>query len=352
MDPKCSTAGERGFTLLELLVAMTIMLIIMGGTFTAFMHAMRVNETATLKMQVNDGLRTGIDLMVRDFIQVGQGLPSGKVISIPSGLGGNPVVRPGPPGAGYNFGAGATEISAVTPGAGLGPIVNGVTTDMITILYVDSLFDPTQCVLSAAGDQMTLTNTTPIEAGDVIMFTNSLGSAMQYATRRVGLPVQTVQFAVGDPLQLNQRGAANGTVLDLQSAPGVYPATTATRIRMVTYFLDARNNTPQLIRCINAECVVDPSGRRTVAFGVENLQLSYDLVDGVTNPTNVRMDNTDLNGGGRCGASPCSPNQIRKANLFLAVRSRTQSHLTAQFFRNTLATQVSFRSLALVDRYQ
>ena len=107
---------------------------------------------------------------------------------------------------------------------------------------------------------------------------------------------------------------------------------------MVTYFIDTRRQPAQLVRCLNAECVTDPNGRRTVAFGIENLQLSYDLVDGVTNAADVK--------------SPASPNQIRKVNVFLAARSRNRFTVTGQCFRNSVATQVSLRSLAFVDRYQ
>ena len=158
-------------------------------------------------------------------------------------------------------------------------------------------------------------------------------------TRHQGArPAQTAFFDVDDPLNLNQRAAEDGTVIQLQSSPGVYPPTTAMRIRMVTYYIDNRREPTQLVRCLNAECVVDPNGRRTVAFGIENLQFSYDLVDGVTNPADVK--------------NPASANQIRKVNLFLAARSRNRFTASGQCFRNSLATQVSLRSLSLVDRYQ
>jgi hypothetical protein len=39
-------------------------------------------------------------------------------------------------------------------------------------------------------------------------------------------------------------------------------------------------------------------------------------------------------------------------NLFLAARSRNRFSASAQCFRNSLATQVSLRSLSFVDRYR
>jgi len=351
--PTPRSHAQAGFTLAELLVAMAITLIIMGVTLTAFTHAMRANEVAILMLGANENLRIGLDLMVRDFIQVGQGLPSTKVISLPSGTSANPIVRPGPPGMNYTFPAGATELTAVTPGAGLGfnartetGVDTGVATDIVTVIYADSQFvgtdgNPPQCTLSADGSRMVVSIDAQIEEGDLIMFTNSTpnGTALQMVTRHEGTPPnQTAYFDVSDPLNLNQRTAEDGTIIQLQSSPGVYPPTTATRIRMVTYYIDNRREPAQLVRCLNAECVVDPNGRRTVAFGMENIQLSYDLVDGVTNPADVK--------------NPASPNQIRKVNLFLAARSRDRFSVTRQCFRNSLATQVSLRSMSFVDRYQ
>jgi hypothetical protein len=350
--------GNAGFTVVELLVATAITLVIMGGTLVAFTHAMRANEAAVLSLGMNGSLETAIDLMVRDFTQVGQGLPSTKVIAIPSGTGAGAVIRPGPPGTNYTFPAGATEMAAVTPGAGLGGLVNGAATDMITVVYADSLFDPLlcnttpagACTIAADGASMAFTSNTLIADGDVIMFANGTapGSAAQMVTGHGGsLPNQTIQFGARDALNLNQRGASiAGNVLDIQTSPGVFPPTTVSRIRMLSYFLDATADPPRLMRRINAE----PA--RTVAFGIESLQFSYDLVNGLTNPTDVKMNATDLAGGGACGAAPCSPNQIRKANLFLAARSRGRYTATQQFFRNTLVTQVSLRSLAFVDRYR
>jgi hypothetical protein len=76
------------------------------------------------------------------------------------------------------------------------------------------------------------------------------------------------------------------------------------------------------------------------------------MVDGATNPSNVRMVAVDLTTAGACAPQPCSPNQVRKMNVFIAGRSTERFSATREFFRNTLTTQVSLRSLALVDRYK
>ena len=121
---------------------------------------------------------------------------------------------------------------------------------------------------------------------------------------------------------------------------------TASRVRMITYFIDTATDptSPRLLRQINA------GAPNAVAFELEAFRLTYDIADGVVNPATVRMVAADLAAGGACGASACSPNQIRKANVTLAIRSARRT-TEAGFYHNTLFTQVALRSLSFVDRY-
>ena len=53
-----------------------------------------------------------------------------------------------------------------------------------------------------------------------------------------------------------------------------------------------------------------------VAFDVENLQITYDLVDGVGNPSGVKMNACRSERHLRLARpAKCSPNQIRKINV-------------------------------------
>lgn len=125
--------------------------------------------------------------------------------------------------------------------------------------------------------------------------------------------------------------------MNLQNSPGVFPPTTATRVWMVSYYVDTVTDPtlPRLVRRINM------GQNLAIAMGVENIQITFDLVDGVTNPTNL-----DTLPAGN------SANQIRKANLFLLARSLEEDRQTREFFRNSMATQVGLRSLSFVDRYR
>jgi prepilin-type N-terminal cleavage/methylation domain-containing protein len=357
---------QAGFTMVELLVSLAITTVIMGATMAALSQATRAAETATLMSNVNGGLRTAMDLIVRDMLQAGQGLPAGRVIQIPSGIGAQPIRLPGPPNTAFVL-AGATQISAVIPGPALGPVVNGQATDIITTLQADSAFDQVRLTaLPANGEGMNVDPSVDLDdgtaddlhPGDLIMLTKGSVSALAQVTKVAG---QHVFFDPGDSLNLNQPNAEMGTVKWIRNEPpgnppGPFIAATATRIRMVSYYLDTATDPqrPRLVRRINNghETSFDNSLGTAVAFNIENLQFTYDLADGVTNPANVRMVAADLNGTGRCAPNDCSPNQIRKLNVLLGGRSANRLSATQQFFRNSLVTQISLRSLAFVDRYR
>lgn len=348
-----SRPRESGFTLSELLVAMTLGLIVTGGALVVFQHAVRASQSVKQKLDMHDNIRIALDLMVRDFVQVGQGLPAGKVVAIPSGVGALTINRPGPEGANLTFAAGATELPAVTPGDALGVAINGLTTDMLNVIYADSQFDLAQATIAADGESATVDAAVPIagvpdpiRAGDLIMFTNAQGSTLMMVTGTDDPATQTIYFADGDPMGLNQRGADAGTIMQLNPTPGADFTAQLTRMRMVTYYIDNANpDQPRLVRRVN----MNPG--RVVAVGLDNLQFSYDLVDGITNPTNQD--------------DPATPNQVRKINIVVGARSRERSVLLVgrpevpegqqapdPFFRASLTSQVSLRSLALVDRYQ
>lgn len=364
-----ATANDRaGFSLVELVVSMGVSSLVMAGGFAAMTSAQRANHTVKQVTGMNNNLRVGMDLIVRDLIQAGQGLPSGMVVTVPSGPGALPIVRPGPAGESYTFDPAQPTISAVTVGAGLGPEINDRPTDIITILAADNAFD--EVTITALDDiSATVSATSVIDdapdaagdnlrVGDLLMFEKGSVNTLRYVT---GVNGQTVSFNEGDPLNLNQSGATDGTMEQyLAQAPaevlngGVLP-TRVTRLRMISYYLETPDGADRALRLIRR---INGNPPTTVAFLIEGLTISYDLVDGVTNPTNVAMNAADLAGTGACDPDPgtapvltCGPNQIRKVNVRLTGRSAEPNYESRLFYRNSLSTQVSLRSLALVNRY-
>ena len=88
--------SARGFSLIELVIGMAVLGLVMTGVMSVMLEATRANDTVALQTQANNNLRVAMDLITRDLLQVGQGLPTGRVVGIPSGPGADPVRRPGP----------------------------------------------------------------------------------------------------------------------------------------------------------------------------------------------------------------------------------------------------------------
>lgn len=367
---------QSGFTLIEFMVAMGITIVALAATVLAFKDATNTNKNITLKSDLSDNLRAGVNLLQQDLIQAGTGIPTGG-IPIPYtpgpanclGSGGAPIHRPNLTG-GLTFPVCNVSLNAVEPGWQLGPPITspdataGGNTDLITMLYVDNTlalnarminepalganpgcpagsitnngrtatFDPTCILFSATGVQ--------INPGDLIMFSNSKGNAIQEVTSVSG---QVLTFASGDGLDLNGRSDPQGTMTQLENTNtsgvpnGTFPPTTATRIWMVTYYLDNVTDplTVRLIRRVN----FNPG--QPVGETIENLQFKYNFVDGATNPSGQPSIPTGE-----------SESEIRSVDVILGARSTMAWGQNHTFLRSNFMTQVSLRSMAYVNRYQ
>ena len=365
---------QAGFTLLELMVAMGVTLVILGAALMAFTDALHSNQNVALSAEMTENLRAGLNLIQQDLIQAATGIPTGgiPIPNTPNAGGtcniGQPVNRPALTG-GLTFPACNFVLPAVEPGSNLGPQITspdanpGPNTDVITVLYADNTLsldkDPVNrpaspgvpaCngTITAEGDSMTFDPACVnlaaagirVQPGDLIMFSNAIGNAIQTVTSVNG---QTLNFASKDAFNLNGRKDPQGTIIQLQNLDpttgkpnGTYPPTTATRVWMISYYLDNIAD-PQHVRLIRQ---VNFQPRQPVGETLENLQFTYNFVDGVTNPANQPAVPAGL-----------SENQIRSINVYLAARSITLFGQTGRYLRSNLATQVSLRSMAYVNRY-
>lgn len=108
---------------------------------------------------------------------------------------------------------------------------------------------------------------------------------------------------------------------------------------MISYYLDNISSPPyvRLIRRVNFNA---PS---PVGETLENLQFTYNLVDGVTNPSNLQVL-----------PNSSSESQIRSVNVLLGARSTylTKGGSKPMYARNNLVSQISLRSMAYYNKYQ
>src|SRR4051812_20242934 len=93
---------DAGFTLIEAIISTALTLVVVGAGLGAFTKGMDITDTARIISETNQSLQVAQSLMVRDFVQVGQGIPRGG-IPIPTGAGANPIPRPAQAGAGLTY---------------------------------------------------------------------------------------------------------------------------------------------------------------------------------------------------------------------------------------------------------
>ena len=363
---------QIGFTMVEFLVAAAISLVLIGAAVSAFTDAVRSNEMVTLTADLNDNLRASLDLISRDLVFAGTGIPPSG-INIPSGPG-ITINRPNLTPTAFL----GSVLPAVSLGTGLGPAVAipdtassappAAPTDILTVLYDDNTWNQAENMdfapinrtalgatpacngtITNIGDSVAfdancnnLTNArVPIQPGDLIMFTNPSGvTAIQTVTAINGQQLSFAKNTSIDKFGFNQSGAPQGTLIQLQNPPGAWPPITATRIFMISYYLDNISDPtrPRLMRQLN----FNPA--QPVGDVLEALTARYNFVDGNSPPTFYANQAAVPNG--------LSANNIRSVNLFLGARSNRPYSKSTKFLRDNMTTQVSFRSLSYFNRYQ
>src|SRR5579884_4279763 len=212
-----------GFTLLEILVAASLALLMLGLGMMLFSSLLNISDEATATAEMNQNLRAAANLISQDLMMAAAGVPIGG-LPLPSGANAQPVNRPGP--CCNTFPAALGVIPAISPGYGLGPSQASANVD-----------------------------------------TSYLAGAITNSDEITILEV--------DPLsQINQPNAAAGNFAAILSGS---PPTTAYRLLMISYYLDFSNpNEPVLMRQL------DDQAAMKVAAYITGLQFTYDLSDGKT----------------------------------------------------------------------
>src|SRR5271169_639162 len=273
---------QSGFTLVEFSVAMAITMVALLATVMAFRKATYSNQNVTQREDMADNIRAGLNLLEQDVIMTGMGIPTGG-ITIPTFAatagcpgGTSNLARPVPTGT-ATFPVCNTTLPAIEPGSAMGPFItapdatSAVNTDILSVSYADNTASSTSNIIgmnaqpingtscpagtiSATGNSVTFDpscfNLTSLAAsgvqinpGDLIMFSNTNGKALQVVTSVSG---QTLNFASGDAFHLNGiASAVGGTIKYLQNSTtnagvvtylGTYPPTSATRVWVVSYW--------------------------------------------------------------------------------------------------------------------
>ena len=296
-----SSSRHRGFTLVELLIGVTLGLIVIAGATQLFTKAMTVSDQLNNRGEMQQNARSGINSLVQDLSLAGTGGMPQTGIALPSGGSAkNPSIACDNTPKCYVLagGGGAINFSdavlhVITPIGKVGQqnLAGTAATDVITVAYGDSdpnfqidckpltsitqtpnsgtatsytlTFDPTvfsaACPSAPSPSMNPLLSTTDgLQVGDVLALSNLNGLAAAVVTGITeGSGSHTVTLSSTDLLKYNQYVGTSGTLAtnlsNKSSNPPVYPSTSVFRLWVVTYFVYKQpDGSLRLMRQVNA----------------------------------------------------------------------------------------------------
>jgi prepilin-type N-terminal cleavage/methylation domain-containing protein len=358
---------QAGFSLIEVLVASALTVLLMAACLGTLNDAIHATEGVTLMADTQENLRAGMNYIVQDLSQAGEGIPQGGIPITGA------IVWPG---TGGNFPAAWGAIPAIAPGPGLGATTttSGNPSDTITLLYADTTIwlsqhpinDPLNCPngsITSSGTKpnakttatfdVNCVNINGLNPGDLILLqsnatscndaptaigTMSCDASLSTAGNSTALMTvssvagQVVTFNPGDPFGLN--GAA---------PPGSgAQQVSATRIWMISYYINSTINPqrPLLMRQVGLNTAQE------VGEVIENMQFFYDILNPGAIPPALLSPTEQEN--------PTFANltYIRDVYVQLYARSENTFSVSKQYFRNNLVTVVSARGLNFYNEFQ
>ncbi len=244
MHSNSNKAAQAGFTVVEMIIAVTVMAIIAGAVFALMRDSMRVASTTYELTDAQQSLRTAQEYINRDLMNAGDALTSINNIKVPRNFVTNyltvaPVADPSTPGyvnlallTSDNDAPAGTVVLGATPTT----LHSNPQTDRITILQIDPSFTPVALAATAInlnGNQITVTSTAPYRVGEVYFLTSSVGGVFGTIT---GLPSgpPRITFNNGDALGLNVSGV--GGQINTISASRTLP-TSLMRVKIIHYYV-------------------------------------------------------------------------------------------------------------------
>ncbi len=364
--------SQRGFSLLELMVASTLGLIGILAMTSLFRQGMNATFTITQRAETQQNMRAAIELMTKDLSMAGAGLPSGGLqLATASG---NSKVACNQAGTCYVAGdtyPNGNFMYGILPGFANG-VQNGTiissapaaVNDSVTSIYCDYNFpltnftftfpSTTQVNVGVVNAGVTPNNILApggLNVGDLMLFLvstpgNGRGSGgtsdaqtAAAVAEITGLPTNTqINFAAGDALNFNQTGANSLAAVAAAYVAGT--TITVCRLNAVTYFLQVppAGGTVQTVRLMRQ---VNGLNAVPVADNIINLQFSYDVINSVGGTMSANQSNP-------LGAG-LSPALIQKVNIWVM----GQSLLSAgkQFQSMYLASSTSTGNMSFCNSY-
>lgn len=279
--------GQDGFSVIELIVATTIMLVVVGAVFSLMRDSMKVAMTTYEMTDAQQNLRISQEFINRDVMNAGDGLRSISTIRVPAAfvtsyITLNPVPTPSPAGI-VNLAIFTTDnnVPANTAVTGAVPAANIRTgTDRQTILEIDPEFEAislgnNNTAINATGSTITLPATpadlvNKFTVGEVYFLTSSVGSTFGVITA-IDTGARQLTFAATDAYGLNNTGA--GGHIRFISNNGTL-ATSLQRMKIIQYYVTSTGLLMRRVFGLQGAGVRDS----IIAEHVLDVQFNYSLI--------------------------------------------------------------------------
>lgn len=280
--------NQEGFSLIEALVAITVMIVVVGAVFSLMGDSIKVATVTYELTDAQQNLRTAHEFIGRDLMNAGDGLENIGNIRVPAAFVTSyvtlaPVTDAATPGI-INLGIFTTDNNVPANTAVTGAVPAAIVrtaTDRQTILEQDRefLFNGLNSIglaataINPAGSTITIPAGDPISAftvGEVYFLTSSAGGTFCTITS-INAGARLLSFVASDPYGLNQPGAV-GHIWAISG--GRTLATSLQRMKMIQYYV---TSTGLLMRRVFG---VPGSGFREsmVAEHVVDVQFNYSLI--------------------------------------------------------------------------
>lgn len=255
MHRQTKRVSESGFSLIELMIVMIVMLIVMGAIFTLMKSSLDTSNATYELTDSQENLRIAHEYLNRDIIAAGDGLNGINNIQVAQGfvnayLAQTIVTDPTKPGY-VNLPILASDYNV--PGtvvvAGANPATNVLGgTDRITILAVDSTFTPSISIAAGgitsygATVKVAASDGNRLQVGEIYCFTSQSGAAFGAITAiSTAGATSTLSFSSASSYGLNQpvstgpinlAGAGNASGISTQ-------AVSIMRVKIIHYYINS-----------------------------------------------------------------------------------------------------------------
>lgn len=245
--------AQHGFSLMELLIAMTVMTIVMGAAFVLLGRSLNFANVTYQMTEAEQTLRTSHELVNRDLTTAGDGLRAVSTIKVPVGFVQNyltrtPVVDPATPNY-PNLGLVTSDDNV--PASTAVPQTNPAKsvragTDRASLLVQDTNFSPVSLLAGRVTYNGTSTSIV-VPAADIGRFQPneiyailSNGSVAFGVITSISAGTYTLVLTNGDALSINETGA-NAPIFQVTQMNTTTKASTQAasiiRLQIIHYFV-------------------------------------------------------------------------------------------------------------------